>query len=127
MSFGGPPVTTETVEEADELLRSDEKESAVGNHAFEKYLMLVILFAEAFSSCKWAFLYVSRPCFIAFVSMSFICRSLRHGYSSYCIYSLCLYEICDLSSIIILICLFTFFYFTFLDDYIWSCVFKFVA
>ncbi|XP_050219911.1 uncharacterized protein LOC126670261 [Mercurialis annua] len=29
MSFGGPPVTTETVEEADELLRSDEKESAV--------------------------------------------------------------------------------------------------
>ncbi|XP_021692464.1 uncharacterized protein LOC110673638 isoform X2 [Hevea brasiliensis] len=29
MSFGGPPVTTETIEEADELLRSDEKESAV--------------------------------------------------------------------------------------------------
>ncbi|XP_065880014.1 uncharacterized protein [Euphorbia lathyris] len=29
MNFGGPPVTAETVEEADELLRSDEKESAV--------------------------------------------------------------------------------------------------
>ncbi|KAL5766977.1 hypothetical protein ACOSP7_017594 [Xanthoceras sorbifolium] len=29
MSFGGPPVTTETVEEADELLRNDEKESAI--------------------------------------------------------------------------------------------------
>ncbi|KDO54508.1 hypothetical protein CISIN_1g021860mg [Citrus sinensis] len=29
MSFGGPPVTTETVEEADELLRSDEEESAI--------------------------------------------------------------------------------------------------
>ncbi|WCJ28787.1 antitermination NusB domain-containing protein [Euphorbia peplus] len=29
MSFGGPPVTVETVEEADELFRSDEKESAV--------------------------------------------------------------------------------------------------
>ncbi|TXG73018.1 hypothetical protein EZV62_001597 [Acer yangbiense] len=35
MSFGGPPVTTETVEEADELLRNDEKESAIGNQAFE--------------------------------------------------------------------------------------------
>ncbi|PQP93766.1 uncharacterized protein Pyn_09976 [Prunus yedoensis var. nudiflora] len=29
MSFGGPPVTVETVEEADELLRNDEKESAI--------------------------------------------------------------------------------------------------
>ncbi|KAG6781843.1 hypothetical protein POTOM_014758 [Populus tomentosa] len=29
MSFGGPPVTTETVEEADELQLSDEKESAI--------------------------------------------------------------------------------------------------
>ncbi|CBI16564.3 unnamed protein product, partial [Vitis vinifera] len=29
MSFGGPPVTTETVEEADELLRNNEKESAI--------------------------------------------------------------------------------------------------
>lgn len=29
MSFGGPPVTVETVEEADELLRKDEKESAI--------------------------------------------------------------------------------------------------
>lgn len=32
MSFGGPPVTVETVEEADELLRNDEKESAIGIH-----------------------------------------------------------------------------------------------
>lgn len=32
MSFGGPPVTVETVEEADELLRNDEKESAIGRH-----------------------------------------------------------------------------------------------
>lgn len=30
MSFGGPPVSTETVEEADELLRHYEKESAIG-------------------------------------------------------------------------------------------------
>ena len=30
MSFGGPPVATETVEEADELLRHIEKESAIG-------------------------------------------------------------------------------------------------
>lgn len=30
MSFGGPPVTVESVEEADELTRNDEKESAIG-------------------------------------------------------------------------------------------------
>uniref|UniRef100_A0A5B7B9A3 NusB/RsmB/TIM44 domain-containing protein n=1 Tax=Davidia involucrata TaxID=16924 RepID=A0A5B7B9A3_DAVIN len=29
MSFGGPPVTAETVEEADELMRNDELESAI--------------------------------------------------------------------------------------------------
>ncbi|XWS73394.1 hypothetical protein CRYUN_Cryun02cG0124400 [Craigia yunnanensis] len=29
MSFGGPPVTTQSVEEADELLRSDEQDSAI--------------------------------------------------------------------------------------------------
>ncbi|CAA2980779.1 nusB antitermination factor [Olea europaea subsp. europaea] len=29
MSFGGPPVTTETTEEANELLRNDEKESEI--------------------------------------------------------------------------------------------------
>ncbi|XP_023007062.1 uncharacterized protein LOC111499665 [Cucurbita maxima] len=29
MSFGGPPVTVETAEEADELLRKDEKDSAI--------------------------------------------------------------------------------------------------
>ncbi|OMO50663.1 hypothetical protein COLO4_37952 [Corchorus olitorius] len=31
MSFGGPPVTTQSVEEADELLCSDEQDSAIGN------------------------------------------------------------------------------------------------
>lgn len=30
MSFGGPPVTTETLEEADQLELDDEKESEVG-------------------------------------------------------------------------------------------------
>lgn len=30
MSFGGPPVTVDTVEEADELMQSDEKQSAIG-------------------------------------------------------------------------------------------------
>ncbi|KAK4779588.1 hypothetical protein SAY87_015694 [Trapa incisa] len=30
MSFGGPPVTTDTAEEADELMQNDEKESAIG-------------------------------------------------------------------------------------------------
>ncbi|PIN18627.1 hypothetical protein CDL12_08706 [Handroanthus impetiginosus] len=29
MSFGGPPVTTETAEEADEILRNDQKESEI--------------------------------------------------------------------------------------------------
>ena len=31
MSFGGPPVTTQSIEEADELLHSDEQDSAIGN------------------------------------------------------------------------------------------------
>lgn len=30
MSFGGPPVKTETKEEEDELVRHDEKESKIG-------------------------------------------------------------------------------------------------
>lgn len=30
MSFGGPPVKTETAEEADELLQLDEKASEIG-------------------------------------------------------------------------------------------------
>lgn len=30
MSFGGPPVTVETAEEAEDLMRIDEKESAIG-------------------------------------------------------------------------------------------------
>lgn len=37
MSFGGPPVTVDTVEEADKLLHSDEKESALGNHALQMH------------------------------------------------------------------------------------------
>lgn len=31
MSFGGPAVTVDTIEEADQLLRDNEKESAIGN------------------------------------------------------------------------------------------------
>lgn len=31
MSFGGPPVTVESIEEANELLQKNEKESAIGN------------------------------------------------------------------------------------------------
>lgn len=40
MSFGGPPVTTETTEEANELLRNDEKESEIGksHEKFRAYL-----------------------------------------------------------------------------------------
>lgn len=34
MSFGGPPVTTGSAEEADELMRNDEEESAIGNQTF---------------------------------------------------------------------------------------------
>jgi len=30
MNFGGPPVKTETVEEADELLKADENDSEIG-------------------------------------------------------------------------------------------------
>lgn len=32
-------MTTETVEEADELLHNDEKESVIGNKAFEKKIL----------------------------------------------------------------------------------------
>lgn len=32
MSFGGPPVKTDTIEEADELLSIDQKESDIGKH-----------------------------------------------------------------------------------------------
>ena len=44
MNFGGPPVTVETVEEADELLRNDEKESAIGN--LVKVLFCVVFVFE---------------------------------------------------------------------------------
>lgn len=30
MTFGGPPVASETVEEADEILRIDQRESDIG-------------------------------------------------------------------------------------------------
>ena len=30
MSFGGPPVTVETVEKSDKLMHNDDKESAIG-------------------------------------------------------------------------------------------------
>lgn len=35
MSFGGPPVTVDTQEEAGKLLQQDEMESAVGNEKFD--------------------------------------------------------------------------------------------
>jgi len=54
MSFGGPPVTTETVEEADELQLSDEKESAIGNWAsFFMVTRLAIAFCLAFDECDF--------------------------------------------------------------------------
>lgn len=31
MSFGGPPVSAETTEEADEILQNDQRESDIGN------------------------------------------------------------------------------------------------
>lgn len=38
MSFGGPPVKTETKEEEDELVRHDEKESKIGwSYSENKY------------------------------------------------------------------------------------------
>lgn len=43
MSFGGPPVTTQTIEEADELMRNEEKESAIGNISFEPIWYLLNL------------------------------------------------------------------------------------
>lgn len=53
MSFGGPPVTTETVEEADELLRSDEEESAIGNKAFLEKFYSLLRHVDAFLSVEW--------------------------------------------------------------------------
>lgn len=43
MSFGGPPVKTETVEEADELLKIDENDSEIGIHMCSLSLLLYIL------------------------------------------------------------------------------------
>ena len=37
MSFGGPPVTVESVEEENELLQNIEKESAVGNNCSKTF------------------------------------------------------------------------------------------
>lgn len=45
MSFGGPPVTTDTVEEADELMQNDEKESAIG-----KWRVFFAFFSELWFS-----------------------------------------------------------------------------
>jgi hypothetical protein len=54
MSFGGPPVTTETIEEADELQLSDEKESAIGNWAsFFMVTRLAIAFCLAFEEMRF--------------------------------------------------------------------------
>jgi hypothetical protein len=43
MSFGGPPVTVDTIEEADQLLRDNEKESAIGNPV-KVFLFLLLNF-----------------------------------------------------------------------------------
>ena len=58
MSFGGPPVKTETMEEAEELLRVDEKASEVGN-AFVSYshFLLVVCFFIAMRDIRNVFLY----------------------------------------------------------------------
>lgn len=38
MSFGGPPISVETIEEERELLSNNEQESAVGNQVKKKFL-----------------------------------------------------------------------------------------
>lgn len=45
MSFGGPPITVETAEEADELLRKDEKDSAIGKQfsGLRMYILFILL------------------------------------------------------------------------------------
>ncbi|XP_019251200.1 PREDICTED: uncharacterized protein LOC109230127 isoform X1 [Nicotiana attenuata] len=53
MSFGGPPVKTETVEEADELLKNDENDSEIGFVAYyflELYRLLLLIQAEVLSA-----------------------------------------------------------------------------
>lgn len=52
MSFGGPPVTTDTIEEADELMQIDEKASAIGMKKF--------IAADCFSHSPRPSLSVSR-------------------------------------------------------------------
>lgn len=58
MSFGGPPVITDTTEEADELMQIDEKESVIGM----KYLQLLFaspirlaLHSRGVDSCFFSF------------------------------------------------------------------------
>lgn len=46
MSFGGPPVTVETVEEADELTRNSEKESAIGKWVVTTPKLHVLSFTD---------------------------------------------------------------------------------
>lgn len=65
MSFGGPPVTVETVEEADELLHNDEKESAIGIH-----VTIYTSHAFPFLSC----LDVLNITMVLSVLMRFICN-----------------------------------------------------
>jgi hypothetical protein len=43
MSFGGPPVTVDTIEEADQLLRDSEKESAIGNTVKSFFIFLFFI------------------------------------------------------------------------------------
>ncbi|GMP92187.1 hypothetical protein CsSME_00042516 [Camellia sinensis var. sinensis] len=57
MSFGGPPVTAETVEEADELMRNDANQSAIGN--LSRSLLLPNFHLLIYS----LFTYFYKPCY----------------------------------------------------------------
>jgi hypothetical protein len=72
MSFGGPPVTTETIEEADELQLSDEKESAIGNWAsFFMVTRLAIAFCLAFEEMRFLISFPALGFFFFFPIVSF--------------------------------------------------------
>ena len=46
MTFGGPPVTAETVEEADELMCNDDKESAIGKLSIHPNIQHSVFFVS---------------------------------------------------------------------------------
>lgn len=54
MSFGGPPVKTETSEEEDELVRHDENESKIGRFYSEnKFPCSALLILQRESCLDW--------------------------------------------------------------------------